>query len=78
MLQPFARWRAVLPAWPEKAEDIVVPCAVRAAGIKLLGVPQPEPMHRFFFTKFSGYPQEDLEMKRFWGYPPTTVAIATL
>ena len=32
---------------PIKAGVIVVTCAVQAAGIKLVGVPQPKPMHGF-------------------------------
>ena len=51
-----------------KAGVIVVPCAVRAAaGIKLLDVPQPKPLHGFS-PNFKGIvPHKDLELIRFWG-----------
>ena len=59
-----------------------VPCAVRAAvtaaaGIKLVGVPQPKPLHEFS-PNFQGcLPQDDLELIRYWGYLVTTVAMGT-
>ena len=56
---------------------IVTPCAflVLAAGIKLVGIPQPKPKHRFSRICL---PQKDLGLVRFWGYPAATVAMKTL
>ena len=44
------------------------------AGINLVGVPQPKPLHGFS----PNFIKEDLELIRFWGYPVITVAMATL
>ena len=61
-----------------KAGVIVVPCAVHAVvatavGIKLLGVAQLKPMHRFSpnFTVC-------LVLIRFWQYLATTIAMVIL
>ena len=64
--------------WGYPVTTVATATLVRFLGFKVVGVPQPKPCMDFHQIFRGCLPQDHLELIRFWGYPVTTVAMATL